>query len=127
MSRHPRCHPAQLSPGSINERRSRQPANCVAGYCIAENRRSAVVPTLGCGGVSPPVEIPGGTPGELAGETPVLRYACRAGAIVLLVEFWFDGGLFTLSTASVFWILLELGVAWNVDSGGLIVDRPKAT
>ena len=35
--------------------------------------------------------------------------ACRAGALVLLVAFWFDGGLFTLATASVFWILLELG------------------
>jgi hypothetical protein len=27
----------------------------------------------------------------------------------LLVSFWFDGGLFKLATASVFWILLELG------------------
>jgi len=35
--------------------------------------------------------------------------ACRAGALALLVAFWFDGGLFTLATASVFWILLELG------------------
>jgi O-antigen ligase len=34
---------------------------------------------------------------------------CRAGAIVLLVGFWFDGGLFNLPTASIFWILLELG------------------
>lgn len=34
---------------------------------------------------------------------------CRAGAIVLAVGFWFDGGLFKLATASVFWILLELG------------------
>ena len=31
------------------------------------------------------------------------------GAIVLLVGFWFDGGLFKLATASTFWILLELG------------------
>jgi hypothetical protein len=38
-----------------------------------------------------------------------LRAACRAGAIVLLVGFWFDGGLFKLATGSVFWILLELG------------------
>ncbi len=30
-------------------------------------------------------------------------------ALALLVAFWFDGGLFTLATASVFWILLELG------------------
>ncbi len=36
---------------------------------------------------------------------------CRAGAIVLLVGFWFDGGLFDLATGSVFWILLELGRA----------------
>ena len=27
----------------------------------------------------------------------------------MLVAFWFDGGLFKLATASVFWILLELG------------------
>ena len=38
-----------------------------------------------------------------------IQAVCRAGAIVFLVTFWFDGGLFTLATASVFWILLELG------------------
>jgi prepilin-type N-terminal cleavage/methylation domain-containing protein len=38
-----------------------------------------------------------------------LRIACRAGALVFLVAFWFDGGLFKLATASVFWIFLELG------------------
>jgi hypothetical protein len=37
--------------------------------------------------------------------------ACRAGAIVLLVAFGFDGGLFDLPTAAVFWILLELGTS----------------
>jgi prepilin-type N-terminal cleavage/methylation domain-containing protein/prepilin-type processing-associated H-X9-DG protein len=37
------------------------------------------------------------------------KVACRAGALAMLVEFWFDGGLFKLATASVFWILLELG------------------
>jgi hypothetical protein len=26
----------------------------------------------------------------------------------MLVAFWFDGGLFKLATAAVFWILLEL-------------------
>jgi len=35
----------------------------------------------------------------------------RAGALSMLVAFWFDGGLFTLPTAAVFWILLELGAA----------------
>lgn len=38
-----------------------------------------------------------------------LRITCRAGAVVLAVGFWFDGGLFKLPTASTFWILLELG------------------
>lgn len=33
---------------------------------------------------------------------------CRAETIVLLVGFWFDGGLFKLPTAVVFWTLLEL-------------------
>lgn len=37
------------------------------------------------------------------------RVVCRAGAVVLLVGFWFDGGLFKLATAAPFWILLELG------------------
>ena len=34
---------------------------------------------------------------------------CQAGAVVLLVGFWFDGGLFRLATGATFWILLELG------------------
>lgn len=38
-----------------------------------------------------------------------LPAVCRAGAIVLLVGFWFDGGLFKLATGATFWILLELG------------------
>ena len=37
-----------------------------------------------------------------------IKTACRAGALVMLVAFWFDGGLFKLATAAVFWILLEL-------------------
>ncbi len=40
---------------------------------------------------------------------PRLRTACRAGALTMLVAFWFDYGLFKLATAAVFWILLELG------------------
>jgi O-antigen ligase len=41
--------------------------------------------------------------------TSDLPRVCRAAAIVLLVGFWFDGGLFKLPTATVFWILIELG------------------
>jgi hypothetical protein len=80
------------------------------GLCFRV-RRSAVVPTAGCGGVSLPIATPGGTPGAPADETSALRCACRAGAVVLLVAFWFDGGLFDLPTAAVFWILLELGTS----------------
>jgi hypothetical protein len=46
-----------------------------------------------------------------------LRAACLAGALALLVAFWFDGGLFTLATAAVFWILLELGAETQKRSG----------
>ena len=42
-----------------------------------------------------------------------LRSTCRAGAIALLVGFWFDGGLFKLPTAVTFWVLLELGGLCN--------------
>jgi hypothetical protein len=40
-----------------------------------------------------------------------IKTACRAGALVFVVAFWFDGGLFDLPTAAVFWILLELGTS----------------
>lgn len=46
------------------------------------------------------------------------RVACRAGAVVLLVAFWFDGGLFDLRTAAMFWILLELGSVRNRETHG---------
>jgi prepilin-type N-terminal cleavage/methylation domain-containing protein len=45
------------------------------------------------------------------------QVACRAGAIVLLVAFWFDGGLFDLPTAAVFWVLLELAQMRNMACG----------
>jgi O-antigen ligase len=38
-----------------------------------------------------------------------IKTACRAGALVLLVSFWFNSGLFNLPTAMVSWVLLELG------------------
>jgi len=46
-----------------------------------------------------------------------LQIICHAGAIVLLVGFWFDGGLFKLPTASTFWILLELGSCEKIQQG----------
>ena len=42
-------------------------------------------------------------------ELDWLKAVCRAGALVLAVGFWFDGGLFKLPTAATFLILLELG------------------
>ena len=41
-------------------------------------------------------------------ELDWLKTTCRAGAIVLLVGFWFDGGLFNLSVGPIFWMLMEL-------------------
>ncbi len=39
---------------------------------------------------------------------PSLPTICLAGAIVGMVGFWFDGGLFKLATGAVFWVLVEL-------------------
>jgi hypothetical protein len=73
---------------------------------------------------SPPVAEKDGLKGGAAADLPAsirdsslfqehesLRAACLAGALVLLVAFWFDGGLFKLPTAALFWVLLELGAA----------------
>jgi O-antigen ligase len=56
-----------------------------------------------------------------------LRAACLAGALVFVVAFWFDGGLFKLPTAALFWVLLELGAARDggVDCKELFVVRKK--
>ena len=54
-------------------------------------------------------ESGGQNPGSRIAEGEGLKISCRAGAIVLFVGFWFDGGLFILATAVPFWILLELG------------------
>jgi len=50
-----------------------------------------------------------------------LRITCRAGAIVLLVGFFFDGGLFKLATGATFWILIELGSEREVQGSRLKV------
>jgi hypothetical protein len=71
------------------------------------------VPALGCFGMYLWLSLARPSPitncksqmAEWEWEKPV----CRAGAVVLLVGFWFDGGLFKLATGATFWILLELG------------------
>jgi O-antigen ligase len=45
---------------------------------------------------------------SLVTRHPSLPTICLAAAIVGMVGFWFDGGLFKLPTAVVFWVLLEL-------------------
>jgi hypothetical protein len=61
----------------------------------------------------PQSEKPTGTMQNTFTDSEWLQTICRAGAMVLLVGFWFDGGLFKFATGSVFWTLLELG---HVDS-----------
>jgi hypothetical protein len=55
-------------------------------------------------------------------EEEWLRMTCRAGAIVLLVGFFFDGGLFKLATGATFWILIELGSEPGVQSSRVKVQ-----
>lgn len=54
---------------------------------------------------------------------PFSVQACLAGAIVLLIAFWFDGGLFTLATGAVFWIVLESRCSSTNDTGHLPTER----
>ncbi len=85
---------------------------CFLAYvalCFRTNCRSAAVAAAGCASVSPPAETQAGTTVAPADETSGLRVACLSGALAMLVAFWFDGGLFKLPTAALFWVLLELG------------------
>jgi hypothetical protein len=50
----------------------------------------------------------GREPEELATFNLQLSTIASSGAVVLLVGFWFDGGMFKLPTTAVFWVLLEL-------------------
>lgn len=45
-----------------------------------------------------------------------LQTICRAGAMVLLIGFWFDGGLFEFSVGPIFWMLMELS---RLQTGGI--------
>jgi len=61
----------------------------------------------------------GGTPALPFSDEDWLRITCRAGAIVLLVGFFFDGGLFKLATGATFWMLIELGSEREVQGSRL--------
>ncbi len=85
---------------------------CFLAYvalCFRTNHRNEAFSAGGCGSVSSPAGTSGVTPVEPADELATLRVACRSGALAMLVAFWFDGGLFQLPTAALFWVLLELG------------------
>jgi O-antigen ligase len=57
-------------------------------------------------------------PEKRANQTPAanqfLGHIAKAGIIVMLVGYWFDGGLFKLALAAPFWILAELG-DWSLE------------
>lgn len=55
---------------------------------------------------------------------PTLLY--RAGMVVLLIGFWFDGGLFKLPVAAVFWTLLELSRVEFASAARMDNEMPSA-
>jgi hypothetical protein len=58
---------------------------------------------------------------------PALPVICRAATLATLTAFWFDGGLFKLATAAVFWILLELGSGkWESGNSSEIEEVVKS-
>jgi len=106
---------------------------CLRGNRVMPLRAYSLVSKASCGSgqekCSPP-EVPSARRlGTAVSGYPVnagsmQRVACRAGAIVMLVGFWFDGGLFNLATASVFWVLLELGAE---DSSNKVIRAKRST
>ena len=90
-------------------------------FCFAAYIWLSLTQGRACHSVRAESEKPdGGTQGTVAPYHPpssiFLSATCRARAIVLLVGFWFDGGLFKLATGATFWILLELGSQREVPS-----------
>ncbi|HKW30920.1 MAG TPA: O-antigen ligase family protein [Verrucomicrobiae bacterium] len=92
------------------------------GLCFRTKRH--LTPALSPFGPSTPAKRGEGESSSVTPQTtpPVTRHmsllaACRAGALAMLVAFWFDGGLFKLATAVAFWILLELGASRRSEAG----------
>lgn len=52
-----------------------------------------------------------------------LNATCRASALVLLVGFCFDGGLFRLATGATFWVLVELGATCPREADKMVIGR----
>jgi len=108
-----------------------QPSKLTEGFAIQINDYLMLGATLGipalfCFGMYVWLTLGGKAESGKAGKRELeevadvdwQRTVCHAGAIVLLIGFWFDGGLFKLPTAATFWILLELGgQSGNYESG----------
>lgn len=75
-------------------------------FGFTQNRAEGATHRFGAGKM---LGMDSGSAGHAAYADEWMRIACRAAVIVLLVGFWFDGGLFKLPTAATFWIFLELG------------------
>ena len=59
-------------------------------------------------------------------QSEALRATCLAGALVFIVAFWFDGGLFKLPTAAMFWVLLELGAYRPSKTSRIRMSHPES-
>ncbi|MDE8344392.1 MAG: O-antigen ligase family protein, partial [Acidocella sp.] len=89
------------------------PGNAIvpgASVLVEQGRDQDTLPDTVKGPTQPCKSLPADPVGMMPwDEARHLRVVCRAGALVFVVAFWFDGGLFKLPTAALFWVLLELG------------------
>jgi hypothetical protein len=76
----------------------------VPGWESPMQPAGAQAATPGAGALPVPTE-----PASRAAQDEWLKATCRAAVVVLLVGFWFDGGLFKWALAVPFWLLLEMG------------------
>jgi len=83
------------------------------GERVAEGRVRGCREDCGDGTLDTSLSIPLPDRGGEGGPPSTINHqpaaTCRAGAVVLLIGLWFDGGLFNLATAAPLWVLLELG------------------
>ncbi len=84
---------------------------CLLGYLWLVLMRCA---EWGVRSGEPPDSV-GLQPSDLSLQPSVIA---AAGATVLLVGFWFDGGLFKLPTGAVFWLLVELARIFPLPASG---------
>jgi hypothetical protein len=76
--------------------------------CGVRNKERAVVAGLQTSDLSLPTSTGVAPVPSPDTRHPSLAPICVGGALVLLLGFWFDGGMFKLPTVVVFWVLIEL-------------------